>query len=137
MTMKLLEPTKAPCKTCPYRRDVPAGIWHESEYAKLAEYDLPFILQPHTLFHCHTEPEKLCAGWFHCHGHETLALRFAAAAGKLKPGAFSNKVPLFASGTEAAEHGRSGITSPCARAKRAVARLIPKIKARKRREKTR
>lgn len=30
-----LKPPKVPCGTCPYRRDVPAGIWHGEEYAKL------------------------------------------------------------------------------------------------------
>lgn len=26
-----------PCETCPYRRDVPSGVWSADEYRKLIE----------------------------------------------------------------------------------------------------
>lgn len=28
-----------PCASCPYRRDVPEGVWHPEEYSKLRAYD--------------------------------------------------------------------------------------------------
>ena len=28
-----------PCASCPYRCDVPSGVWHPDEYAKLEVYD--------------------------------------------------------------------------------------------------
>lgn len=31
------EPSPRLCESCPYRRDVPSGIWDRSEYAKLTE----------------------------------------------------------------------------------------------------
>ena len=46
---------KSPCATCPYRRDVPAGIWHPTEYAKLAEFDES--PGPLKTFLCHNSPD--------------------------------------------------------------------------------
>nr|WP_239003987.1 DUF6283 family protein [Nocardia panacis] len=64
-------PAPRPCASCPYRRDVPSGIWHESEYNKLRSYDLDTAYQPTALFECHqTEPDtpaaRMCAGWVGC-----------------------------------------------------------------------
>jgi hypothetical protein len=126
---KLPAPAKAPCKSCPYRKDVPAGVWARSEYKKLLEYDKPVWLQPPSLFMCHSEPESLCAGWVGCHD-ELLALRIP---GRVDPKTFSYESPveLFASGREAAKHGISGIKEPDERARRTVKRLMPKVKARR------
>ena len=56
----LLTVRKRPCPSCPYRRDVPSGIWHESEYAKLPQFDGPTQDQlaagAFALFHCHSQP---------------------------------------------------------------------------------
>ena len=69
---------KNPCPTCPYRRDVPSGIWDESEYAKLELYDEPTDRRlPQTaLFLCHTTPESPCRGWLTVH-RESVAVRLA------------------------------------------------------------
>lgn len=32
---------REPCSACPYRVDVPAGVWAREEYDKLDPYDLP------------------------------------------------------------------------------------------------
>jgi hypothetical protein len=52
---------KRPCPTCPYRRDVPSGIWQASEYSKLPRYDndVPDQLAAGAtgLFYCHSAPD--------------------------------------------------------------------------------
>lgn len=46
-------PAPQPCASCPYRRDVPSGIWAAEEYAKLPAYDADTPFQPPHLFLCH------------------------------------------------------------------------------------
>ncbi len=111
-------PAKSPCDYCPYRRDVPSGVWAASEYAKLPDYDRPTGDQPPGVFLCHKRNTHVCAGWAGCHGaqgaadhgYDLLALRFAAlfnipeevvAAVEV----YRSPVPLFGSALEAAEHG--------------------------------
>lgn len=111
-----------PCEACPYRRDVPSGLWAEEEYAKLEAYDAPTAEQPFATFQCHATPEFYCHGWAVVHttrGHEydLLALRFAGCD------APAAAVPLFESGTEAAEHGRRDVQKPTRRAKQAIDKL--------------
>jgi uncharacterized protein DUF6283 len=117
-------PAPKPCKTCPYREDVPAGVWAESEYAKLEAYDQETAYQPPRLFLCHQndrfdERVRVCSGWAGCHdGDHLMALRVAALTGEITPETaeavrdYVSPVPLFASGAEAAAHGRSGIEHP-------------------------
>lgn len=129
MTKSLLKAPKAPCKSCPYRRDVPAGIWAESEYNKLEDYDGETFTQVNglSLFMCHQESDELCGGWLGCHGpYELLALRLHAD--EVDPAVFDYKtsVPLFESGAAAAEHGMSGIDDPDAIAIRTINRIAEK-----------
>ncbi|WP_236648618.1 DUF6283 family protein [Micromonospora sicca] len=130
-------PAKAPCGTCPYRRDVPSGVWDASEYAKLPAYDQPTALQPAGLFLCHQADGRVCAGWAGCHDTDNLlALRLAALHGMppeevTATRAYVSPVPLFGSGFEAAEHGMAGIDDPDAKARRAISRLHPKVSARR------
>lgn len=119
-------PSKAPCGTCPYRRDVPAGIWDASEYEKLPRYDGETVEQllagGTALFFCHQNDGHLCAGWVGCHDMgEAIALRLHP----VHPDTFDyvSPVPLFASGAEAAAHGLSGIDRPDASARAAIAKL--------------
>lgn len=35
-----------PCHSCPYRRDVPSGVWATEEYDKLLPYDADTASQP-------------------------------------------------------------------------------------------
>lgn len=119
-------PAKRPCGTCPYRRDVPAGIWDASEYAKLAEYDgETFEQRSMRLFFCHKADGHLCAGWIACHDTDhLLALRLH----RVDPSVYTYRspVPVFASGAEARDHGLSGIARPGARARRAILGLMRK-----------
>lgn len=122
--MTTLPPAPRPCVSCPYRQDVPAGVWSATEYAKLPLYDAPTYEQPTGLFLCHQhdrddERARVCAGWAGCHdGDHLMALRMAAVSRKITPETaqaiadYVSPVPLFATGEEAARHGMSGIDDP-------------------------
>lgn len=117
-------PAPRPCGSCPYRQDVPSGVWSKSEYDKLPEYDLPTIEQPTSVFLCHQQDRdssgiRACGGWAACHdGDELFALRLAGAMQTmtleaiLATRAYVSPVPVFASGEEAAEHGMAEISWP-------------------------
>ena len=63
------EKVKAPrvlCASCPYRKDVPSGIWEQSEYDKLPKYDGETWEQAGALFMCHLRDGCLCGGWLAC-----------------------------------------------------------------------
>jgi len=118
----LPKPPKRPCGTCPYRQDVPSGIWHRDEYEKLPKYDGYVQGQVMSgalgLFMCHQRDGCLCAGWLQCHDTDDLvALRLNA----VDPSAFgyTSDVPVFESGQAAHDHGVREIddVSPSARVK--------------------
>lgn len=123
-------PAKAPCRSCPYRRDVPSGVWSPEEYAKLPPYDLPTGEQPHGVFYCHQQDGRVCAGWAGCHDmNENLGLRLALAFETLTPAdvyaitEYQSPVPLFESGAAAAEHGLSEVERPGGSAVEMIQRL--------------
>lgn len=106
-----------PCSSCPYRRDVASGIWEASEYDKLPAFDgdVPdqIFAGATRLFHCHTWPARLCAGWVGCHDMaNSLAVRMRAAEIGPEVYEYVSPVPLFASGVEAAEHGKRDLPAP-------------------------
>jgi len=115
--MKQIHCRTEPCESCPYRKDAPPGLWHESEYRKLIEYDKPTGEQPPKAFFCHTTPDFLCIGWSVVHGrnakrgYESLALRFLLLNQNFLV-IHHPKTPLFKSGQEAAEHGMSAMKRP-------------------------
>jgi Family of unknown function (DUF6283) len=123
-------PRRLPCASCPYRRDAPSGLWAADEYDKLPRYDGTIAEQAMAgavgLFFCHTQDGHLCAGWVGCHDMgENLAVRltqepvdYDAVVG------YESPVPLFASGAEAAEHGKRDIPAPGPAARRKAAQLI-------------
>lgn len=127
-------PAPRPCSSCPYRRDVPSGVWHVEEYEKLRSYDLDMAFQPPRLFQCHqtdadSDVRRLCAGWVGCHGSELLGLRVALIRGRLSEATFQaaveyrSPVPLFGSGAEAADHGQAEIHCPGGDAVQAIAKI--------------
>lgn len=123
--------SKAPCKSCPYRKDVPSGVWDASEYEKLRKFDgeiLDQVLQGGTgLFLCHQDDGNLCAGWLATHGSDNLvALRLRAHQVKDEVWGYTTDVPVFSSGAEAAEHGIAEIERPSLRAQATVQRLVRK-----------
>lgn len=126
----LRPPARRPCPSCPYRRDVPSGVWDESEYEKLPEYDLETGEQPVGVFLCHQQDGRVCAGWASVHGDEdSLALRLAGAAGHLDLETrdavldYESPVPLFPTGEEAAAHGLASIEAPDEVAVRTIRKL--------------
>jgi uncharacterized protein DUF6283 len=111
-------PLPRPCGSCPYRRDVPSGVWHTEEYLKLIPYDRPIHEQPQGVFACHQQDGHLCAGWVGTHDmSENLALRFHVSGGHITAEEFfeicdyTTDVPLFESGLEAATHGLNAIVN--------------------------
>jgi hypothetical protein len=128
---------RVPCGSCPYRRDVPSGIWEQGEYDKLLKYDGKMADQAVAgafgVFMCHQRDGNLCGGWLACHGADNLlAMRIACAKGSLDASVFDYKtdVPVFRSGRAARKHGIRAIDNPKPRAKRMMAGLLRKrIKA--------
>jgi hypothetical protein len=123
-------PAPRPCGTCPYRQDVPSGVWAAEEYAKLPAYDEETAGQPSGVFLCHQQNGKVCAGWAGCHdGRHMLSLRLAVAFGTMSPEtaeavcSYVSPVPLWASGAEAAAHGLADIDAPGVAAQAAALKL--------------
>jgi len=122
---------KAPCKSCPYRCDVPSGMWAKEEYDKLKAYDGDIGEQltknAVALFDCHQRDGQLCAGWVATHKPQTL-LAVRLHSRDIAPEVFdySSPVPVFSSGEEAAKHGMRDIRRPRAAAISAIKRLSRK-----------
>jgi hypothetical protein len=119
-------PRSQPCSSCPYRRDVPSGVWSRDEYEKLRDYDNPTGEQPFAVFACHATPEHYCHGWAVVHtsrGHEfdLLALRLHGS-----PPIPEAAVPLFDSGNDAADHGQADLEDPSDDATEVVEKLLRK-----------
>jgi len=122
--------TLHPCGSCPYRRDTPSGMWTRDEYEKLPPFDRPTWEQPPSAFFCHQQTGELCAGWVGCHDMDgSLGLRLAAACDAITPAQYDEaldyvcKVPLWASGQEAHDHGVADVDEPSDDAVRAMERL--------------
>lgn len=122
----MTEVRSKPCQSCPYRVDVPSGVWAHEEYEKLRDYDEPTGNQPLAFFACHATPEHLCNGWAVVHtsrGHrfDLLALRLLSG-----PEIPVSDIELWPSGNIAADHGQADIEDPTPEAKAAMARLRSK-----------
>jgi hypothetical protein len=111
-----------PCEACPYRRDVPSGVWDTEEYDKLRRYEGETWEQPPAAFSCHATPAKLCHGWAVVSGVDSLALRIAGCAHEIP----EPKVLLFGSHTEAADHGQRLVDRPPEGAVTMIGRLTRK-----------
>lgn len=125
-----LAPSKNPCGSCPYRQDVPPAVWDESEYAKLPPYDLETGDQPMGVFMCHQQDGHICAGWAGCHDMDNnLAMRVAVPLGGMslaerdKTVDYVSPVPLWSSGTEAAEHGLTELDNPTDKAMKIIRKM--------------
>ena len=123
-----LKTAKKPCGSCPYRRDVPSGIWAKSEYDKLPQYDGETWQQSPKIFMCHQHDGNLCAGWLACHNpQELLALCFGFIH-NFDPMIFTyhTDVPVFISGAEARAHGLSQTKHPSVKARKMIRGLVRK-----------
>jgi hypothetical protein len=122
---------KVPCGSCPYRRDVPSGIWEQHEYDKLPSYDGPTWAQAPALFMCHQKDGNLCAGWLACHdSRELLALRLPRSE-SIDPAVYdcTTDVPVFCSGAAARQHGMREIKRPSVKARKMIWGLVRKREA--------
>ncbi len=125
---------RAPCQSCPYRRDVPSGIWHAEEYDKILPFDNETWMQPPRVFLCHQANGCLCRGWLDTHGSELLALRLGCIKGEVDPDAVGKAleegpaVPVFDSAAQAAAHGRKAIKRPGRKAREMVSKIEKKRK---------
>lgn len=132
--MSEIKINRAPCGSCPYRQDVPSGVWHASEYAKILPFDRETWAQPCRVFMCHQADGALCRGWLDCHGNELLGVRLAAIKGELDPEAVAKAleegpaVPIFANAAAASAHGRAQIDSPSDAACKIVEKIAKKRK---------
>lgn len=129
--MSVRPPAANPCRSCPYRRDVPSGLWAIEEYEKLPPYDGETFEQPPGVFMCHQQDGRLCAGWVGCHDMEqSLAIRILGNSNPTVAVAaldYTTTTPLFASGADAAIHGMREIRAPSPAAQRAIDRLKRKL----------
>lgn len=128
--MTTQEPAKRPCGSCPYRCDVPSGVWAPEEYAKLPEYDKPTPEQPAGIFLCHQQDGRVCAGWAGTHDmSNNLAVRLGSITGSLDPDTtetlldYETPVELFDSGAAAAHHGLTEVEAPSPKAGKTIAKL--------------
>lgn len=127
--MNGITPRGRPCPSCPYRRDVPSGLWAEHEYDKLPRFDGSTAEQAmagaFAPFFCHQQTGHLCAGWVGCHDMaENLAIRMRHNLDLDAIRDYQSPVPLFTSGAEAAEHGKRDITQPGPAAQRKIGQLL-------------
>jgi hypothetical protein len=132
-------PAPAPCGSCPYRLDTPAGVWSADEYDKLPDYDGETWEQPPSVFLCHQQDGCVCAGWAAVHGDvDSFGLRFAVACGAMTPEtadatiAYQSPVPLHPTGRAAADFGKGEIEAPSPEAVEMVRKLERKQKRRTR-----
>lgn len=131
---EIIKPRKSPCASCPYRKNVPSGVWDESEYQKLPRYDgdIPeqLVNGGTNLFMCHQQDGCLCSGWLSHREHpsELLAIRLAAGSNRIDAEAidYSTDVPLFHSGKAAAEHGMREIEEPSYKACQVIKKITIK-----------
>lgn len=126
--------TGTPCSSCPYRADVPSGVWDWDEYEKLRRYDEDpanpdkAIEVIGEVFLCHQpvgSPEAVCRGWAEVH-YDTPAVRMAMITGKIDPDTLTDPRPgvtLFPSGATAADHGQAEIDSPSAAARSTITKV--------------
>lgn len=126
----------SPCASCPYRRNVPSGVWAAEEYDKLRSYDGDMAQQLErgglAVFLCHqngTDGNQACSGWLgHREPSEMLAVRLGISAGHLDPACaeYTTSVELFGSGDAAAQHGEHEIEQPSGDAAATISKIVRK-----------
>lgn len=126
--------TLHPCGSCPYRCDVPSGVWAESEYEKLPLYDAPTGDQPFAAFFCHQQTGALCSGWVGCHDMgENIGLRLALATGAITEEQYLEaldyvcSIELWESGQAARDHGVERLDDPDEAALRVADKLTRRL----------
>ncbi len=117
----MTEVRRRACAFCPYRRDVPPGVWHPEEYEKLRGYDAFTPEQPLAVFMCHSGPDLACHGWAVVHtsrGHSRDLLALRLRPPREIPAASTE---LFGSAEEAADYGQQEMD---VRARAAIEKMV-------------
>lgn len=129
-------PARTPCDSCPYRLDVPSGVWSPEHYQLLPLYDQETYAQPASVFLCHQKDGRVCAGWAGCHDMgQSLGVRMGVLMGTFGPETqealweYTTPVPLHPTGQAACDHGMRDIDHPSPEATALMNRLIAKGKA--------
>ena len=123
-----------PCPTCPYRKDTPPGVWHESEYKKLPAYDTNEAFET---FLCHYSPtidrNAVCRGWLSVH-RESVAARLACINGSITPDQLYAEVSaeLYPDGATACAAGLKGVNKPSRAARRKIESISKQRRAARR-----
>lgn len=133
MTDEPMKPRPRPCASCPFRCDVPSGVWAADEYDKLTRYDGETYEQSFVPFGCHQgNDNELCSGWLAHSGHpeDLLAVRVGISNGTVSPEAaeYTTTVKLFPSGAAAAEHGKRDLLHPGENAAKVIDK-VTKVRA--------
>lgn len=121
----MLTSNKNPCSTCPYRKDVPSGVWHYEEYEKLRGYDDNTAL---SVFMCHQSSvanvEMACKGWVMVH-QNSVAVRLACMTRQIDHRTCfePTEVELYESGNAAADAGQRHIKRPRKKALKVIEKL--------------
>lgn len=120
---------KNPCSSCPYRKDVPLGIWEAVEYEKLRAYDNNGSFAAFLCHHSTNGKETVCKGWLVVHV-ESVAVRLLVIKGAIPDESRYDipTVPLYGSGNEAADAGEAGIKKPSGAAKEVMKKISKKRK---------
>lgn len=128
--MSIREPAPRPCGSCPYRCDTPSGVWDDSEYEKLPRFDGETWAQDPSVFLCHQQDGRLCAGWVAVHDMaESFGLRVAVLSGLVSEETmnacidYTTDVPLYGSGQEAYEAGIRGVDMPTSKAIKIIEKI--------------
>lgn len=109
------KPPKTPCGSCPYRKDVPSGVWSRDEYEKLPQYDgdtgQQFMAGAVGVFMCHQRDGCVCGGWLVTHDVDHLA---ALRVNQVDPSCFDYDpgVECWPTGKAAHDHGVAMIDAP-------------------------
>jgi hypothetical protein len=99
------------------------------EYDKLPLYDGETFEQPANLFMCHQGEGEVCSGWLgHADPQQLLAVRMGISSGRADVSCayYTTDVSLFASGAEAAEHGKREINTTTEKANAVILKIVRK-----------
>jgi hypothetical protein len=131
-----------PCNSCPYRKDVPSGVWSPEEYQKLPTYDENVPEPAFAAFLCHQTnlagKQTACRGWLSVHKN-SIAVRLAVLTGQVTVKQVLAKVraKLYRTGAAACRAGMKHVKHPTIQARLLIMKLRKKIRAGDRKEKGR
>ena len=119
---------KEPCLTCPYRLDVPSGVWSFEEYEKLRLFDEGSEMPCLSTFLCHQSTvagqQIACKGWLMVH-RDSVAVCLACLTGQVDAETCFEEpeAELHESGNAAADFGQRDLKRPKKKALKVIDKL--------------